>query len=201
MFRLLPRPAVGAIAALLFGAAAVTAETYTIDKTHSSVQFRIRHLVGRTTGEFGEFAGTIVYDPAKPEASRVEATIQTASINTANAQRDTHLKSPDFLNAAQFPTITFVSTKVTRQAEGLAVEGNLTLHGVTRTVVLPVQVLGLGTHPMPQMKGAAVAGFAASTTVKRADFGVNSWTDPAGVLGDEVEVTLNIEALGPVPGN
>jgi polyisoprenoid-binding protein YceI len=190
---------VGAVAALLLCAAAVTAETYTIDRTHSSVQFRIRHLVGRTTGEFGDFAGTIVYDPAQPEASRVEATLQAASINTANAQRDTHLKSPDFLNVAQYPTITFVSSKVTRQGDGLAVAGNLTLHGVTRGIVLPVQVLGLGTHPMPQMNGAPVAGFAASTTIRRADFGVNSWTDAAGVLGDEVEITLNIEALGPVP--
>jgi polyisoprenoid-binding protein YceI len=186
-----------ALAALVSGMA--VAETYTIDRTHSSVEFRIRHLVGRTTGQFGDFAGTIQYDPVKPAEAKVEATIQVASIDTDNEQRDAHLKTPDFLDAVQFPTIAFKSTKVEKQEAGLLVHGELTMHGVTRAIVLPVEVLGLGTHPMPQMKNAPVAGFAARTTVKRADFGVNTWTDVAGVLGDEVEVTLNIEAIGPVP--
>jgi polyisoprenoid-binding protein YceI len=194
--RLVPRLLIAGVLATAASSMAV-AETYTIDRTHSSVEFRIRHLVGRTTGQFGDFAGTIQYDPAKPAEAKVEATIQVASIDTDNEQRDAHLKNPDFLDAARFPTIAFKSTKVEKQEAGLMVHGELTLHGVTRSIVLPVEVLGLGTHP--RMKNAPVAGFAARTTVKRSDFGVNTWTDAAGVLGDEVEVTLNIEAIGPVP--
>lgn len=189
-------------AAALFALAAGTvasAETYTIDKVHSSVEFRIRHLVGRTTGQFGDFAGTIQYDPAKPAESMVEATIQVTSIDTDNEQRDGHLKGPDFLDVARFPIMLFKSTKVEKQETGLLVHGELTMHGVTRSIALPVEVLGLGTNPIPQMKNAPMAGFVARTTVKRSDFGVNTWTDAAGVLGDEVEVTLNLEANGPVP--
>ncbi|MFA6111897.1 MAG: YceI family protein [Candidatus Latescibacterota bacterium] len=196
--RLVPRLFIAGALATVASSMAV-AETYTIDQTHSSVEFRIRHLVGRTTGQFGDFAGTIQYDPAKPAEAKVEATIQVASIDTDNEQRDAHLKKPDFLDAARFPTIAFKSTKAEKLEAGLLVHGELTLHGVTRAIALPVEVLGLGTHPMPRMKNAPVAGFAARTTVKRSDFGVNTWTDAAGVLGDEVEVTLNIEAIGPVP--
>jgi polyisoprenoid-binding protein YceI len=187
-----------ALSALAAGTVA-SAETYSIDKVHSSVEFRIRHLVGRTAGRFGDFAGTIQYDPTKPEEAKVEATIQVASIDTDNEQRDGHLKTPDFLDAVRFPAILFKSTKVEKQEAGLLVHGELTLHGVTRAIALPVEVLGLGTSPIPQMKNAPMAGFAAITTVKRSDYGVNSWTDATGVLGDEVEVTLNIEAVGAAP--
>ena len=196
-----PRVRFALVAALTVAAAAssASAETFTIDRAHSSIEFRIRHLVGRTTGRFGDFAGTIEYDPANPAAAHVEATIQVGSLDTDNDQRDKHLKSPDFFDAAHYPTIAFVSTKVTPQGGRLMVEGNLTLHGITRAVVLPVEVLGLRPHPMPQMKGAMVAGFAAPLVLTRSDYKVNSWTDAAGVLGDDVEVSLNIEADAAVP--
>jgi polyisoprenoid-binding protein YceI len=121
------------------------------------------------------------------------ATIQTASINTANAQRDKHLRSPDFFDAEKYPEISFKSTGAKKAGDRLMVTGDLTMHGITKSVVLPVEVLGVGTHPMSK---APVAGFTAELILKRSDFGVNNWTDVAGILGDEVKVTLNIEGVG-----
>lgn len=193
------RGLLAAAAATVSLAAAVGAETYSIDAVHSSVSFSVRHLVSRTSGRFGDFAGTVAYDPAQPAAARVEATIQLSSIDTGNERRDHHLLSPDFFAAEQFPAIHFVSTAVRPEGSRLMVTGDLTLHGVTRQIVLPVEVLGLGTHPMPQMKGAPVAGFQAELLIKRSDFGVNSWIDTASVVGDDVKVSLIIEAIG-TPG-
>ena len=169
------------------------AGTYRIDATHSSVEFSIRHIVSRTTGRFTDFSGTVVYDQNKPEQSKVEVIIQAGSINTDNEKRDNHLRSPDFLDAKSYPVMTFKSTKVEKQGEKFVVTGDFTMHGVTRRVVLPVEVLGLGTHPMRKIP---VAGFSAETAIKRSDYGVNSWADVAGVLGDEVRISLNIEATG-----
>lgn len=179
-----------AVAAL---ATAAGAETYKIDTVHSSVEFSIRHLVSRTTGGFNDFAGTISYDPAKPEATKIEGTIQVASIDTRNAKRDGHLTSPDFFDAAKYPTITFKSTKAMAHDDHLMVTGDYTMHGVTKQITLMVEVLGTGTHPMAKKP---VIGLATETVIKRSDYGVNSWTDVAGVLGDEVKVALTIEAIG-----
>lgn len=172
-------------------AGAVQAETYQIDPVHSSVQFAIRHLVGRTAGKFTDFSGTVVYDPQAPASSSVQAVVKAGSINTLNEQRDGHLRSADFLATEQHPEITFRSTKVETQGDKLLVTGDLTMHGISRTVHLPVEVLGVGTNPR---NNAPVAGFAAELVLKRSDFGVNSWVDQAGVLGDDVKVTLAIEA-------
>lgn len=172
-------------------AGAAQAETYQIDPVHSSVQFAIRHLVSRTTGRFTEVSGTIAYDPQDAAKSTVQAVIKTASINTQNEMRDNHLRTADFLEVEKYPEITFTSSKVEKQGDKLLVTGNLIMHGVTRTVKLPVEVLGVGTHPR---NNAPVAGFAADITLKRSDYGVNSFVDKAGVLGDDVQVTLNIEA-------
>ena len=173
-------------------AASAQAATYSIDAVHSGVGFTIRHIVSRTSGSFTGVSGTIDYDPDHPEASAVMATIDVASIDTNNESRDAHLKGADFFNAEKYPTITFSSTGATKKGDRLMVTGDLTMHGVTQRVVLPVEVLGVGVHPRSK---AAVAGFSAQTVLKRSDFGVNSWTDVAGVLGDEVTVTLNIEAV------
>lgn len=173
------------------------AETYEIDGVHSSVTFSIRHLVSRTKGEFNDFSGAIQYDPEHPEKTQVSGIIQVASIDTRNEKRDGHLKSGDFFEAEKFPTITFKSTQAKKKGDKLMITGDFTLHGTTKQVVLPVEVLGLGVHPRNK---APVAGFASQLVLKRSDYGVNSWTDMAGVLGDEVKVELTIEALGKAPG-
>ena len=183
------------LSVLLWGLAQTAgAETYAIDLAHSSVGFSIRHLVSRTTGHFNEFSGTITYDPESPQASSFSGTIEAKSIDTGNERRDNHLRGADFFDVAKFPSIEFTSTSVKKGKEDfLEVTGTLSLHGVTRTVTLPIEVLGVGVHPM---KGKAVAGFAAEFAVKRSDYGVDNWTDAAGVLGDEVKITVLIEALG-----
>ena len=122
---------------------AVTAEnktTWNIDSAHSGVHFSVKHLVVATVrGQFDKVSGSVVIDPADPAGSSVHAVIDAASINTREPQRDAHLRSPDFLDAEQFPTIEFRSTKVARTDQGFAVTGDLTIHGVTRTVVLAVE--------------------------------------------------------------
>lgn len=190
-FRSLFRLAVPAIAVAL-ATSGVEAETYQIDRTHSSIDFGIRHLVGRTKGRFSEFSGTIVYDPVNPTASTFSGTIQVSSIDTDNERRDAHLQSPDFFDVGQYPTITFASTQVTKAGDNrLDVAGRLTIHGTTREVVLPVEVLGTGTNPM---SGKAQAGFATTITVKCSEYGVNSWERFSAVLGDDVKIDVAIEA-------
>jgi polyisoprenoid-binding protein YceI len=170
----------------------IQAETYKIDVVHSSVDFSIRHLVGRSKGKFSEFSGTVTYDEKKTEATSINAVIKVASLDTGNEKRDGHLKSGDFFDAEQFPEITFKSTKVVKKDDRLLVTGNLTMHGVTKSIELSVEVLGVGVHPRGNVP---IAGFASDITLKRSDYGVNNWTDKAGVLGDEVKVSLLVEAL------
>ena len=169
------------------------ADTLAIDPNHSEVSFQIRHFVTNVRGRFTDFAGTIVADKAKPEASQVEFTVKAASIDTAQENRDKHLRSADFFDAEKFPEIAFKSTavKVTGK-DKYDVIGNLTMHGVTRPVTLHVTNLGsAGT-------GAdAKFGFEATTTLDRKDFGLlwNKALDAGGyVLGDDVTVSINIEA-------
>ncbi len=179
--------------ALLFLTGASTAEHLKIDASHSNVTFSIRHIVSQVRGSFTDFSGTIHYDQKNPGKSTVEATIKTASINTNNGRRDDHLRSPDFFDAEKYPTITFKSTKAVKKGDKLMVTGNFTMHGTTKEITIPVEVLGVGTHPMTK---APVAGFVGELTILRSDYGVNSWTDAAGILGDEVKIALNIEAAG-----
>ena len=165
-------------------ASASEAETYIVDVSHSVVDFSIRHLVGRTKGRFTEFTGAVVYDAAKPKATKITGTVQVSSIDTDNDRRDGHLQSADFCDVANHPTITFESTKVTRTADGtLDVVGNLSMHGITKQVQMPVEVLGTGPNPM---NGKAQAGFAGTHMIKCSDFGVNSWEKFEAILGDEV---------------
>ena len=181
-----------ALAILAPSGSGFAAQEYTIDASHSTVGFSIRHIVSRTTGKFNDVKGAILYDAEDPTQSTVNATISMASIDTDNERRDGHLKSADFFNVEKYPSMTFVSSSVTAKGNVLMVTGDLTMHGVTNKVVLPVEVLGVGTHPMTK---ASVAGFQADLVVNRSDFGVNTWTDAAGVLGDEVKVTLLVEAV------
>ena len=179
-----------ALTALSFGQ--VKAETYYIDVVHSSIDFSIRHLVSRSKGKFNEYEGSVTYDKANPAATKIEATIKVESIDTGNERRDGHLKDADFFDAAKYPTITFKSKKAVEKDGKLHVTGDFTMHGVTKEITLPVEVLGVGMHPMAK---APVAGYSSDITLKRSDFGVDSWTDAAGVLGDEVHVNILIEAV------
>lgn len=166
------------------------ADTYRIDAAHSEVGFRIRHLVSKVPGRFTRFTGTIHLDEARLAASSVEASIEVGSISTDNEARDKHLRSADFFDAAKFPVITFKSTAVSEKAKGsLLVTGDLSLHGVTRRIEIPVTSLGAATMPTDK---SVHAGFEGSLKLNRNDFGIKAFP---GLLGDEVEVTLNIEAI------
>ena len=182
------------VAALTFALTAETtlAETYVVDASHSSVDFSIRHLVGRTKGRFGDFSGTISYDAAKPAASSFSGTIQVKSIDTGNERRDGHLKNADFFEAETYPTITFESTEVTSAGENtLSVKGQLTMHGTTKEVTLPIEILGTGINPRG---GKAQIGLETNFSILCSDYGVNSWERFSAVLGDEVKIQVLIEA-------
>ncbi len=182
------------VAALTFAltAEATLAETYVVDASHSSVDFSIRHLVGRTKGRFGDFSGTISYDAAKPAASSFSGTIQVKSIDTGNERRDGHLKNADFFEAETYPTITFESTEVTSAGENtLNVKGKLTMHGTTKEVTLPIEILGTGINPRG---GKAQIGLETNFSILCSDYGVNSWERFSAVLGDEVKIQVLIEA-------
>lgn len=182
------------IAALTFAltADAIRAETYVVDASHSSVDFSIRHLVSRTKGRFGDFSGTITYDAANPAAASFSGTIQVKSIDTGNERRDSHLRNDDFFAAEEYPTITFASTEVTSAGENtLNVKGKLTMHGTTKEVTLPIEILGTGTNPR---SGKAQIGLETNFSILCSDYGVNSWERFSAVLGDEVKIQVLIEA-------
>jgi len=166
-------------------------ETYTIDPVHSSVGFTVRHVFSKVPGSFSKFSGTIVVDQANPAANTVEATIEIGSVNTASEKRDGHLQTPDFFDAAKFPAITFKSKSWAKTgADTYDVTGDLTIHGVTKSVVLQVMSLGFG----PGMMGSPVSGWEATTTINRRDFGVDGPAMLGKAVGDEVAITINVEA-------
>lgn len=164
-----------------------------IDAAHSDLTFRIRHLVSRVRGQFNTWSGTITADPASLAGGSVSVDIQTASIDTNNERRDTHLRSADFFDAESHPAITFRSTRVEATGRTLRVHGNLTIRGVTKPVVLQGQMLEVGGTP-----GRRRIGFEAETQINRMDYGV-SWNRAAegggAVLGDEVTISIAIEAV------
>lgn len=183
------------ILTLFFSTAPLHAETYKVDLDHSTVTFKIRHLFSNVTGTFKQFEGTIDYTPGKPESWKGEGVIQAASIDTNVANRDKHLKGADFFDVEKFPTLAFKSTGVTDATETAAkVQGDLTIHGVTKPVVFDLDIHGVGKDPWGNVR----AGFTAKTKINRKDFGLN-WNqalETGGVLvGDEVEITLELEGL------
>ncbi len=185
-----------ALALLLPTLAAAAPVTYKVDPAHSAVSFTIRHFVSNVPGRFGDFSGSIKYDKQNPSASSVEFTVQAGSIDTDNADRDNHLKSPDFFDAAKFPTLTFTSTKVAaKDADTLDVTGNMTIHGVTKQVTIPVEILGTVQTPRGEK-----AGFETAFTLNRKEYGIvwNRVLDAGGtILGEDVKVTIAIEADAP----
>ncbi len=188
------------LAAALFTLAAsaqAAPTTWTIDPTHSNVTFTIRHFFSKVTGSFNKFSGTIVHDPANPAASSAKAEIDASSIYTANERRDNHLRSADFFDVAKHPTLTFESTKVSHEGGKLKIDGNLTMHGVTKPVTLEGEFLGAG----PTASGER-AGFEVTGKLDRKEFGIlwNKVADQGGaVLGDDVQIRIAVEATGELP--
>ena len=184
--------------ALVIGLLAPTlgrAATWDLDPQHSSVAFAVRHMMISTVrGQFRTFSATATGDPAEPEKATVEATIDVASIDTSNEKRDTHLKSPDFFDVAQFPKMTFKSKKIEKAGDGkYKVTGDLTMHGVTKEVVLEVE-----GPSKPITMGNTKAGAHATARIKRKDFGItwNKAMDGGGVVvGEDVDVTIEAEAI------
>jgi len=182
------------MAVALSAATAVAADTYNFDKAHSDVGFQIRHLVSKVRGRFTDYDGTILIDKAKPEASSVELTIKAASIDTGNENRDKDLRSANFFEVEKYPEITFKSTRITAKGgDRYEVTGNLTMHGTTKEVTLPVSFLGF----LSAGRMGDKAGFETSITLNRKDYGI-VWNRPLDVggtiLGDDVLVSINVEA-------
>ena len=180
-------------------APAFAADTYAIDKNHSDVSFTIRHFASKVHGRFADFSGAVQVDPAKPDASSVTFTIKTASIDTNNADRDNHLRTPDFFDAAKNPEITFKSTKMTPTGKDkYDVTGMLTMRGVSKEVTIPVAYLGSVKDP----GGNDRASFELSTKLNRKDYGIN-WNkalDNGGfMLSDDVDVTISLETVKKKP--
>ena len=169
--------------------------THSIDKAHSEVTFQVRHLLTKVRGRFSEFDGTIEYDELTPERSSVNVTIQAASIDTNERDRDTHLRSADFFDVEKIPTLTFKSTGVTRKrSDHFEVTGDLTIHGITKPVTLAVAFLGKAKDPWGHERLA----FEAETTINRKDFGLlwNAVLETGGFLvGDEAKISLSVQAL------
>ncbi|MBI5629517.1 MAG: YceI family protein [Elusimicrobia bacterium] len=182
-----------ALALLAAAAPRICAETYQIDPDHSEVRFKIHHLVGNVGGAFDRFEGSFDFDPKKPGDAKAWAKIDAASINTRNEKRDGHLRSPDFFDAVQHPFLEFKSKKLSLfDGKKGKLSGTLTMHGVTKPVVLEVKMGEIGKDPW----GGVRAGFSAEGTLHRKDFGIvwNKTLDNGGLmLGDDVKIEIEIE--------
>ncbi len=184
-----------ALAVCFLAAGAAAAATYAIDATHSSVGFKVRHMmVSKVTGSFGEFSGTVDYVEGQPGQWSASATIVTASVNTNDAKRDAHLSGADFFDAEKHPEITFVSKGVRQEGDGLVLVGDLTMHGATKPVELELEFNGAMTDPW----GNDRIGFSAKGVLDRRDFGIsyNTVLDKGGVaVGNEIDLMLEIVAI------
>ena len=189
-----------ALAAVLFVPALVHAEEYTVDPAHSAVRFSVKHMMVTTvTGNFGKWDAVINYDAKDPSKSVFTATIDAGSINTATEQRDTHLKSPDFFDIAKTPTLTFTSKKVAAAGKGkLKVTGDLTMHGITKSVTLDV------TGPSAEFKdpwGNTKIGAEATATISRKEWGLvwNKAIEGGDLVSDSVQITIELELAKKAP--
>ena len=177
------------------GTASAAALTYKIDPNHTDVVASWSHFgFSNPIAHFGKVDGSITYDPAKPAASKVEVTIPLAGLDSHVGDFDEHLKSADFFDAEKFPNITFKSTKVEAAGDKkLKVTGDLTVHGVTKPVVLDVNINKVGEQPLAKR---AAAGFDATTTLKRSEFGVAKYVPN---VSDEIKIRITTEAIVPKP--
>ncbi len=189
-----PRTLIAAVLALASASAFAAAETYTIDGSHTQTEFTWNHFgFSNPSANFDRIDGTITYDPADVSKSSVDVTIAIDSVNTHVPKLDTHMKSADMFDAARFPTATFKSTKVEKEsAEGaFKVTGDLTIHGVTKPVVLDARLNRASDHPM---KKIPTIGFDASTTIKRSDYGIDFMVPS---VSDEIRIKITTEAALP----
>jgi polyisoprenoid-binding protein YceI len=179
--------------ALVVGGSSVRAnEIFKFDPTHSTIAFKVRHMLGSAKGKFTKFSGTIEVDREAPEKSSVVATIQAGSIYTANPKRDEHLRTADFFNARQYPEITFKSRRVKRTGPNAAeIAGDLTMHGVTRPITLNVQLVG---DSESAAKNATTRWRVTTAPLKRSDFGIGKGAGGEWMIGNDVAVEIEIEA-------
>lgn len=184
------RPFVLAVGVTLFCVLPVAAQTYQIDPVHTSLVFRVKHMnTAYVYGMFRDVKGTVIVNEANPAQSSIRIEVDANSVYTANEQRDNHLRSPDFFNTRQFPTIRFASTEVRKvNATTGQVKGNLTMRGVTRPITANVVFTGRGKN----QQGRDIIGFETTFTIRRSEFGIR-YGLPG--LGDDVRVTLSIEAV------
>ena len=182
--------AFGLMTAMSFGSSAFAADTYNLDPAHSNAIFRIKHLNSSWFyGRFDDVQGTLVLDDADMSKWSINITVKTDSVDTHNEKRDTHLKSPDFFNAAQYPTMTFKSKTIAVKSAGVwTVTGDLTMHGTTKTVTVDLERVGTGKDPW----GGTRTGAETTFTLKRSEYGVSGLPDG---LGDEVRVIVSVEAI------
>ena len=172
-----------------------TTTTWNLDPAHSVAEFKVKHMmISNVKGHFTKLSGAMTRDESDPANSRVEALIEAASIETRDAQRDTHLKSPDFFHAEKFPTLSFKSSRISVVRDGeLAVEGDLTIRGITRKVTFSVEG---PTPPAKDPWGNTRVAVSATTKINRKDFGLtwNAALETGGILvGDEVTITLDVQ--------
>ena len=172
--------------------------TWKIDPAHTEAGFEVRHFFSKVHGVFHDVDGTIVYDAANPTASKIDATVKVASVDTGNQKRDGHLQSADFFDAEKNPTLEFKSTKIVKTGKDkYKITGDLTMRGVTKPVTFDAEFLGSSAVSVEGQSWGSKAGFSATTTVNRKDWGIN-WNktlDNGGVLlGDDVLVSINLEA-------
>ena len=188
-----------AVLASLLAVSTRAADTLKVDRAHSNVGFEIRHLVSTVTGSFKSFEGTIQLDKANPAQSAVEFTIDTASIDTGAENRDKHLRSEDFFDAEKHPKMIFKSKSIAKKSgDAYDVTGDFTMHGVTKEITIPVRFMGTAKGG----RGNEIAGFKTAFTLNRKDYGIvwNRSLDAGAVLlGDDVDVKINLEAGTPPP--
>jgi polyisoprenoid-binding protein YceI len=183
-------------AVLFISSAFGQVETWKLDPMHSAAQFAVRHLgISTVRGEFRKVSGTANYDPADPSKTALDATIDATTVDTRVYMRDNDLRSPNFLDVQKYPTISFKSKKAESAGSGkLKITGDLTIHGVTKEVVLDVDG---PTAPVKDPRGNIHMGASASTTINRKDFGVNG---AAGMVSDEITITIDTELVKSSPG-
>ena len=173
---------------------------FTVDRSHSEVGFNVRHFFTKVPGRFGDYSGAIVFDPENLTASSAEIAIRDSTIDTDNEKRDRHLRTEEFFWAEKHPLITFKSTRVIPGKDGthFRVEGDLTIRGITKRATLDVEYLGMGAVTVGGQSLGTQAGFNATTTINRKDWGItwNRTLDQGGtMLGDAVEITLTVAAV------
>src|SRR5262245_4795946 len=178
--------------------AAAAPATWKVDPAHTEVGFEVRHFFSKVHGVFHDMQGTIVFDEQDPSAVKVDASAKVASVDTGNEKRDAHLKTADFFNAEKDSVLTFKSTKVEKAGKNkYRITGDLTMRGVTKSVTFDAEFLGSSAVSVEGQSWGSKAGFAATTTVNRKDWGIN-WNktlDNGGVMVDDnVTIVLNVEA-------